>query len=410
MAVNEPHSSAAIVTVGSELVSGLNLDTNTREIALALTAHDYSVVETTSVADDIDVLASTLARLCAAHAMVVVTGGLGPTHDDITREAAARALGVGFSRSPELVKLLEPWVLRHTEPDAASQIFRQADVLDGARVITAVKGTAPGQMIPTPRGMLVLLPGPPSEMRPMLDVLTEGRSRSAERRVLRCTRISESDAQVKASRVVDQYSGITLGVLASPSDVRIVLTDSGAGSTALANVADLTADEIGRACYSRDGSSLAAVVLGRADRTGMSIGTAESCTGGAISAEITSIPGSSVSFTGSVITYSNEMKTRLLGVSDETLKSWGAVSEQTARAMAQGARDRLGCDIALAVTGIAGPGGGTSDKPVGTVWFGIATPHDVRTELVHIRGDRDLVRRRATMIGLDLLRQALGGY
>jgi nicotinamide-nucleotide amidase len=407
--LGEKRLSAAVVTVGSELVSGLQLDTNTREIAATLTAHMYSVVECVSVGDEMEILTSTLGRLCGAYPMVVVTGGLGPTHDDITRQAAAAAMGISMTSSADLVTDLRNRGWRHLDPEAASQVYRQADVLDGARVIPAVTGTAPGQMVPTPAGVLVLLPGPPSEMRPMLEMLGEGRTAATPSRILRCSGISESDAQVIASRVVASHPGVGMGVLASPGDVRVVLTDTDAGPVELDKAATSVADEIGWACYSTDGAALAEVVLRLARNAGVKLGTAESCTGGLIAAELTSVPGSSASFSGSVVTYSNRSKVDILGVPEAVLADWGAVSEQTATSMALNARTTIGCDVSLAVTGIAGPDGGTPDKPVGTVWFCLASSNETVTKMVRIPGNRELVRLRATSMGLDMMRRELGG-
>ena len=398
----------AVVTVGTELVRGLAVDTNTAEIAHALLGAGVDVLETASVGDDEVLLGEVLARLTAAYDLVVVTGGLGPTHDDITRQAAARALGATLSRQDSLVAILRVAAGRHGDARAAEQVYAQADVLEGARVLPAVVGTAPGQVVPTPRGSLVLLPGPPREMRPLLaSLVSEWGSGAAAPAVLRCHGLSESDLQMAAQDVLDGRPDIELTVLARPGDVQVVLFDRGAGAAALAEAARDVAESIGEACYSTDGASLPEVVVALARGRGLALATAESCTGGLVGGAITSVPGASDVYAGGVVAYSNETKTALLGVDPALVEVLGAVSDAVAMAMAAGARDALGADLAVAVTGVAGPGGGTDAKPVGTVWFAVAGPDGTRAEMRCFPGDRETVRARSVMTALDLLRRAL---
>jgi nicotinamide-nucleotide amidase len=399
---------AAIVTVGTELVRGLSVDTNTSEIARVLLAAGVDVREAVSVPDDEDVLTAHLARCTAAYDLVVVTGGLGPTHDDVTRQAAARALGLGLRRDNGIAAGLMAAAARHADPRAAEQVYRQADVIDGATVLPAVRGTAPGQVVPTPRGTLVLLPGPPREMRPLLgQAVASWGATTAEPEVLRCAGIPESDLQFAAQDVLGERTDIELTVLAKPGDVRVVLFDRGAGADGLRSAADSIAARVGEACYSTDGSSLAEVVLARARAAGWRIATAESCTGGLLGGAITEVAGSSDVYAGGAITYSNEMKSTLLGVDPALVQTFGAVSDAVAKAMAAGARHVAGADLAVSVTGVAGPGGGTEAKPVGTVWFGISGPAGVTATMARFPGDRQAVRERAVTTALDLLRRAL---
>ncbi|PKQ38742.1 MAG: hypothetical protein CVT59_01250 [Actinobacteria bacterium HGW-Actinobacteria-1] len=398
---------AAIITVGTELVTGQRLDTNGAEIAAALLASNLDVIEMLSVADDVDRLATHLARLTAECAVVVVTGGLGPTHDDITREAASRALKRPLVRDDEIVRSLSGIVARHKEPDAAEHILTQADVIDGATVIMPTTGTAPGQVVPTPGGVLVLLPGPPSEMRPMLTSFlgTAHRARPPVR--LRSTGITESDAQIAAQRVLSDAPGVGLTVLAAPADVEVVLFDEGAGPFELERLGALIRAELGDVCYSADGSSLGETVLALARERHARLACAESCTGGKIAAALTDVPGASDVFEGGVVSYSNELKSGVLDVPAGLLAQFGAVSEQAALAMASGVAALTHAEFAVATTGIAGPGGGTADKPVGLVWFGLQTPSGTSAVRREFFGDRAGVRTRATMFALDLLRRAL---
>jgi nicotinamide-nucleotide amidase len=403
------HPEAAIVVVGTELVAGARADTNGAEVAQSLAASGYLPLRREVLPDDTEILAERIRELVGEHDLVVVTGGLGPTHDDVTREAAAAALGVTLESDTSLVPRLRSVAARHEVPDAVRQVMRQADVLAGARVLAPTTGTAPGQLIATSRGHLLLLPGPPHEMRPMLaDALTVLRQGEREApRVLGCVGIPESDAQVTALAALESHPGVGLTVLARPALVDIVLFDDGAGTTGLASAASDIIEALGDSCYATDGSSLAQVVIASASERGLTIATAESCTGGMIAAELTSVPGASSVFIGALVTYADVLKVRLLGVPDETLEREGAVSSETARAMAAGVRQVTGADVALAVTGIAGPGGGTAVKPVGTVWFGIANAEGENSAERHLPGDRDVVRTRATVTGLDLLRRSI---
>lgn len=405
--MDAPHT-AAIVTIGTELMRGLAVDTNTAEIAQALFAAGVEVLESVSVGDDEAALTAHLARCSAAYDLVVVTGGLGPTHDDVTRQAAARALGLSMTRDESLELGLRAAAARHTDPRAAKQVFRQADVLDGATILPAVRGTAPGQVVPTPRGSLVLLPGPPREMRPLLaSVISSWNGQAAPPSMLRCTGMPESDLQFAAQDVLGTRTDIELTVLARPGDVRVVLFDRGAGAEELARAQRLIAERVGEACYSTDGSSLAEVVLARARAARLTVATAESCTGGLVGGALTAIDRASDAYVGGAITYSNDMKTTLVGVDPTLIETFGAVSDAVARAMAAGIQHVAGADVAVAVTGVAGPSGGSAEKPVGTVWFGIAGPEGVRAELRRFPGDRDAVREQSVMFALDLLRRAL---
>jgi nicotinamide-nucleotide amidase len=405
--VSAPRS-AAIVTVGTELLRGLSVDTNTSDIAQALGAVGVEVGEAVSVADDAAALAAHLRRCSAAYDLVVVTGGLGPTHDDVTREAAAAALGLGMARDPRIEAGLRSVAARNSDPRAAEQTYTQADVLEGARVLDAIRGTAPGQVVPTPRGELVLRPGPPREMRPLLDVYLAGwPDAAAAPVVLRCSGLGESDLQMAAQDVLQGRTDVELTVLAAPGEVKVVLFDRGAGAAGLAEAGAAIAGMVGEACYSTDGRSLAQVVLDRARTAGMRLATAESCTGGLVAAALTEVPGASAAFLGGAVTYSDEMKTTILGVDPTLIATFGAVSDVVAREMACGARDVSGADLAVSVTGIAGPDGGSAEKPVGTVWFGIAGPDGVRAEHRRFSGDRHTVRERSVATALDLLRRAL---
>lgn len=397
---------AAILTVGTELVTGLRVDTNTARIAAECVASGCRVTEAVAVADDVDAIARSIARLTNENEIVIVTGGLGPTHDDLTREAASRALGLPLRPDPAIAERLEAVAARHEEGAAREQVLRQALVLEGARILEPTTGTAPGQVVRSGGCTLVLLPGPPVEMLPMLrEVLGTVRG-AAEPVVLKCARIAESDAQVRAQSALAAHPGVDLVVLASPALVDVVLMDAGAERDGLVSAAHAVALALGEACYSMDGASLPEAVVRLARMMFRSLATAESCTGGMVASAITDVPGASDVFVGGVVAYSNTLKTALLAVPETTLASHGAVSRETAEAMAVGAT-RLGADFGVATTGIAGPSGGTPEKPVGLVWVAIAGPDGVEAHELRLHGDRAGVRQRATIHALDLLRLRL---
>ncbi len=416
---------AAIVTIGTELVHGLRVDTNTAEIARLLAPRGLRVIETLSVGDDTHLLADELRRLVSCRDLVITTGGLGPTHDDITREAAALALGVQLVDDERLIGMLRPVQQRHSSPAAVEQILSQAQVLPGAEIIDFATGTAPGLVVRTPQGgTLALLPGPPSEMRPMLDILLERYEVVlTEPRHLGVVGLSESDAQVRVGHAIADVAGVGFTILARPGDVRVILTDAGGGTANLDQAVGLAIHALADHCYATDESTLAEVVVREATRLHQTIAVAESCTGGMVAAALTDVPGASQVFVGGVVSYSDQAKMDLLGVEPTLLERHGAVSAECAEVMAIGAYEAFGQpDIVVSVTGIAGPGGGSADKPVGTVWFGVLSARNMPTGVtfppttpaIQFRrdlpgADRQAVRARATSIALDCLRRVLLG-
>jgi nicotinamide-nucleotide amidase len=397
--------------VGSELTEGLRVDTNTAEIARDLQRYGFRVAEAVSLGDDVAAVSDSLRRLTRRYSLVVTTGGLGPTHDDVTRDAVSAALGIGLVADSGLTAFLQPFLSRHSDPGAAAQILSQALVLEGAEILPPTTGTAAGQVVPTEGGFLVLLPGPPREMRPMLASWLERFSSERAAVVdMGVTGLPESDVQLAAQRALAGRTGIGLTVLARPGDVRILLLDEGAGETGLAEARTAVAEEVGAACYSYTGESLAESVVRVCVSAGLTLAAAESCTGGMVCSAITDVPGSSSVLLGGVVAYANSAKIELLSVPPGLLEQCGAVSERTALAMAEGARMRFGADVAVSTTGIAGPDGGTAEKPVGLVWLAVATAGGARAwEMRMSAGDRYAVRARATARALDLVRRSILG-
>jgi len=414
---------AWIIAVGSELLTPFRVDTNSLLITDRLNAIGFKVSQKSVVGDDADSLATLLTRALASVDLVVCTGGLGPTADDVTRDAVSRALGVPLDLDAEILAGIEARFVRRGMVMSAIN-RRQALVPYGAVVLENVNGTAPGLWLePTlsVQGRLVLLPGPPREMTPMLEALVRERLAPLTgggglfRRVLKITGRSESDVDAVAQPIYGPWRArpvpIETTILAVFGQVELHLT-AAAGSRADAHEAlDAAVGELvaglGPSVYSVDGRTLEAVVGDLLRASGATVAAAESCTGGLVMSRLTDVPGSSDYVEGGVVCYSNRSKTEWVGVPDALIAEHGAVSEPVARAMAEGVRHRAGSTIGIGVTGIAGPGGGTPDKPVGTVCIAVLMHDDVRVRTVRLIGNREQVKYQSAQAALNLLRLML---
>ena len=419
-----------LLTVGTELLLGFTVDTNAAVAGRALAAAGIRLTRRSTVGDDAAAVREAVGAALDRAGTVIVTGGLGPTPDDLTREAVAALFGRALVRDPAIVSAMEERFTRLGRGPMPDANRRQADVPSGATVLPNRWGTAPGLWLEDERGRLaVLLPGVPAEMRGLLEQeviprLTGRRQRTDAQphggtevivsRQLRTTGISESalaDRVGDATRLLGEH--VTLAWLPGPEGTDLRLTAWGlpadAANAALAKAAAVLRPLVGAHCYGEDDADLAALILGELERRKAHLAVAESCTGGLLSGRLTAIPGSSRVFLGGVVAYDNEVKLGLLGVSADTIAAHGAVSEEVVRQMASGVARTFGADVALAVTGIAGPDGGTADKPVGTVWIGSLLGGQVRAFRYVFPGERDVVRRRAAQAALDVLRRALDG-
>lgn len=406
-------ASAEIITIGTELLLGQLVDTNTAIIAGALAEIGIDVYRETSVGDNEARIAQAVSEALERADAVICAGGLGPTVDDLTREAVATATGRPLELDQAVVEDLRAFFTslgRQMSPNNA----RQAMFPKGAEVLENPNGTAPGFALTVGEKMIVVMPGPPREMEPMLreHVLpllarTFGSRFTIVTRVLRTTGVSESEVD---ARIADLFrSGVnpSIAVLAHVGEVHVKITaKASTRETARALIDQMEAEirhRLGDCIFSSDGSSLPEA-LGRELRAGRwSIATAESCTGGLISSMITAVAGASDYYRGGVVAYSNEAKTNLLDVAAELIELNGAVSEEVASAMAVGAKVALRADISIAITGIAGPDGGTDEKPVGLVYIALAgVDGDLQTRRLRIPGNRDGVMRRAALAALML--------
>ena len=408
---------AAVVAVGDELLSG-RVDLNSSVIARALLEIGFETRRTVVVGDDRRELARLFGELCSEHGVVVVTGGLGPTLDDVTREAAADAAGVPLERSEDVAAALREWFAGRDLPFAAAN-ERQALFPAGCQVMPNRLGTAPGFRVWIEGGTLAALPGPPREMRDMLQReltpwlrSTCGDAGGIAHHDFHLAGVSESEFADRVGNWMDRGANPRMNVLSHTGVLEVALraeAESTGGARALLEARCAAFRErFGPEVFSEGEPGLAGALGRRLIEDDLSIATAESCTGGLVAKLLTDVPGISAVFREGFVTYSNEAKTRRLGVAPELLERHGAVSGETAAAMAEGAARESGARIALGLTGIAGPGGGTAEKPVGLVWFGLSVEGRTRVREVRFPPvDRESIRLFAAHAGLDLVRRNL---
>ncbi len=407
---------AEILAVGSELLTPLRSDTNALWLTERLLEAGIEVGARTTVADDAALLESAFRAALSRADVVLATGGLGPTEDDLTREAAAAALGRGLQRKVELVEQLKARFARFGRVMSPVN-EKQADLIDGARALPNARGTAPGQLVEEGPRLLALLPGPPGEMQPMVleQVLPELRRRSGgallRTRVLRIASMGESDVDAALAPVYKTFRNPRTTILSGAGQVELHLVAEGRSEAELeARLEELAAalrERLPGRIYSEDGRELPEVVAGLLRERGLRLALAESCTGGLAAARLTSVPGASHFLERGFVTYSNAAKSELLGVAPGLIAEHGAVSEPVARAMAEGALQRAGVQVGAAVTGVAGPDGGTAEKPVGTVYLALAGALGPRLRRAHFPGDRERVRQQSVQALLEMLRRAL---
>lgn len=409
---------AEVLAVGSELLTADFQDTNSLHLAGRLASIGLEFSFKTIVGDDDRDLAAAVRTALSRSRLVIAIGGLGPTEDDRTREAFARALGRRLVFHPEILRTIKARFRRHGWAFPPSN-RKQALIMRGAEPLANPNGTAPGQWLETGRRIVVLLPGPPHELKPMFEdfVLPRLRRRSAgavARRVLKLTGLGES---LMESRIAGVYRslppGVTLTTLASPGDLAIHIIARGEARRGTpGRKIDLVEKAligcVGDFVYSRDGKSLPEVVGAGLLARGETLSAAESCTGGLLGHRVTGVPGSSGYFLGSVVAYANRLKEDFLGVPRSRLVRGGAVSPGVAAAMAEGIRERTRTTYGLGLTGVAGPGGGTARKPVGLVYIALADPEGVVVVKSLFSGGREHVKYQATQKALDLLRRKLG--
>jgi nicotinamide-nucleotide amidase len=415
----DPLSHVELVTIGDELLLGFTIDTNAAHLARHLAAIGVAIVRRTTVGDDAAQIAQAVREGLDRAGAVITTGGLGPTSDDLTKPAIAAIFGREMVLDEEhLVWMEQRWKQRFDKPLPAAN-RQQAMIPAGARKLTNNHGSAPGIWLEDERGRWVaMLPGVPREMRGMLDdtLLPMLRERVAGGSVvrsltLRTTSVGESLLADRIAAMGGGSLGVSLAYLPSAPGVDLRLTVRATSVTAadviLVGAAVRLRQVLGEAIYGEQETDLAAVVLDLCRARHLTIGVAESCTGGLLGGRLTSIPGSSDVVLGGVIAYSDEIKQSLLGIDPTLIWTYGAVSEQVVKQMAAGVRRATGATLGLAITGVAGPAGGTPEKPVGTVWMCVDLEGTVHAQLFKLWGDREEIRYRAVQAILDVTRRRL---
>jgi nicotinamide-nucleotide amidase len=408
---------AEIIAIGSELLTAQHTDTNSLVVTEHLNQLGVEVVEKHVIGDDRSRLIEAIRTAVERSHIVILIGGLGPTEDDVTREAAAAALGRKLVLSFEQESILLNRFRQFNRPMAKNNL-RQAYLLEDAEAMPNPHGTAPGQFLSTHRGALAMLPGPPRELQPMVVNELTPRLRPCvpphviRVRTFRITGIGESDLDALIAPVYKKYTNPITTILSSPGDLSVYLRAQAdtvqQADTLLRDIGDRIAELLGDRIYTDNPDEPLEGVIGRLlRRDRATVSAAESCTGGMIAMRLTEQAGSSDYFLSGYVTYSDAQKQDILGVPKNMIDKYGAVSENAAAAMAEGARRRSGSTYALSATGYAGPSGGTDYDPVGTVYLGVASPAGTRVVRVRYGGDRYRTRMLATQSALDLLRKTL---
>lgn len=409
-----------IIAVGSEMLTPFRQDTNSLYVTERLNEVGVTVAFKSIVGDRRKDLVSAIRTALGRADVIVLMGGLGPTEDDLTREAAAEALGLKLKRDAQQVAALHARAATWRMPMPDNNL-KQADVIAGAVVLPNPNGSAPGQWLDVThdgyRKLIMLIPGPPNECRPLFDseCLTRLRellpARHIAKRTLKAAMIPESQADKLLAPIYTTYRDIETTILAHAGDIQLTLLCAKASREEAEDRVEELAGKLEEALddwlYSSEGESLEQIVLYYLGLRQSTLAVAESCTGGLVAQRITSVPGASRSFLGGAVVYSDPLKTAFANVPPELIARYGAVSPEAAAAMAEGIRKRTGATLGLGVTGIAGPTGGTENKPVGLVYFAVSDAQSTESYDRTFRGDRDRVRQWAAQQALDLIRRKL---
>lgn len=411
---------AEIIAVGSELLTPFRTDTNSLFLTEQLNQLGVEVVFKAIVGDDLRHLTAAAEHALFRSEIIIVTGGLGPTEDDLTREAMAAALGVGLLRNEQVLERIEQrfaargWKM-------SSNNAKQADVLEGAVVLQNTNGTAPGQWLcgrfDGRERIVILLPGPPHEMKALFEEQCRDLLRAKlpaafiATRVLKIAMLGESHVDARVAPIYKRFADVQTTILAGAGEIQLHFKSRAetmeAAQARVDEVADAVEEELDDAVYSRNGESLEQIVGYWLQMRNATLATAESCTGGLLAERITSVGGSSRYFSGGAVVYSNALKTELAGVPASMIERHGAVSREVAAALAEGIRYRCEATLGVGITGVAGPTGGSAEKPVGLVFHALAS--DSGTEVIerNFPGDRKRIRTFASTLALDMIRKKL---
>jgi nicotinamide-nucleotide amidase len=405
---------AEIIAVGSELLTPDRVDTNSLFLTAQLNRLGIEVTRKTVVGDELPALRDAFAAAMERVELVIASGGLGPTEDDRTREAVADLLGRKLARDPAVMSKIEARFRQIGRPMSEVNA-RQALVPEGATVLENDRGTAPGLWLEARGHIVILLPGPPHELKAMFSAQVESRLARLSTgvrllaRELRVAGMGESDVDQRIAPIYTRYDDVQTTILTAPGEIQVHLRAWSADATAAENLLRQLQESIvlalGEAVFTTAGESMEEVVARELTLQQATIATAESCTGGLLAERLTRISGSSAYFLGGVVSYSNALKSAWVDVPAEIIESRGAVSAEVAIALADGIRRRTGSTLGVGITGIAGPNGGTPEKPVGTVHVAIADAAGSKERSVRYPGERDRIRWQASQTALDLVRR-----
>jgi nicotinamide-nucleotide amidase len=405
---------AEIIAVGSELLTPDRVDTNSLFLTAQLNRLGIEVTRKTVVGDELAALRNAFDESAKRVELIIASGGLGPTEDDRTRDAVADLLGRKLSRDPAVMRMIEAR-FRKIGRVMSEVNARQAMVPEGATVLENDRGTAPGLWLESNGRIVILLPGPPHELKAMFSAQVQPRlARLATGvrlvgRELRVAGMGESDVDQRIAPIYTRYSDVQTTILTAPGEIQIHLrtwsNDTPAAERLLQGIQESIVFALGEAVFTTAGESMEEVVARELTMRHATIATAESCTGGLLAERLTSISGSSAYFLGGVVSYSNTLKSAWVDVPAEIIESRGAVSSEVAVALADGIRRRTGATLGVGITGVAGPTGGTPEKPVGTVHVAIADASGSKERGVHYPGERDRIRWQASQTALDLVRR-----
>jgi len=411
---------AEIIAVGSEMLTPFRMDTNSLYLTEQLNLLGVDVIFKSVVGDDLRRLVATAQHGLFRSDILIFSGGLGPTEDDLTREAVAEALGLSLRRDPEILTRLEQRFADRGWKMSPNNV-KQSDVLEGATALPNPNGTAPGQWLSGEfdgrEHIIVLLPGPPHELKAMFEAEVRERLRAKVPpaflavRTLKIAMLGESAVDARVAPIYKRYADVDTTILAGAGEIELHFKTRAASQDAaqrrVNEVAGVVEDELDDAVYSRNGESLEQIVGYWLQMRASTVAVAESCTGGLLAERLTSVSGSSRYFLGAAVVYSNTLKTEFAGVPAEMIERHGAVSREVAAALAEGIRYRCESTLGVGITGVAGPNGGTPEKPVGLVFHALAG--STGTEVVQrtFPGDRKRIRRFASTMALDMVRKKL---
>lgn len=405
---------AEIIAVGSELLTPDRVDTNSLFLTARLNQLGIEVTRKAIVGDDLAPLRNAFEEAAKRVELIIASGGLGPTEDDRTRDAVADLLGRKLSRDPAVMSKIEAR-FRQLGRKMSEVNARQAMVPEGATVLENDRGTAPGLWLESGGRIVILLPGPPHELKAMFAAQVEPRLARLSMgvrlvaRELRVAGMGESDVDQRIAPIYTRHSDVQTTILTAPGEIQIHLrawaTDTAAAERQLQGIQESIVLALGETVFTTQGESMEEVVARELTMHQATIATAESCTGGLLAERLTRISGSSAYFLGGVVSYSNTLKSAWVDVPAEVIESRGAVSSEVAVALADGIRRRTGATLGVGITGVAGPTGGTPEKPVGTVHVAIADASGSKERGVHYPGERDRIRWQASQTALDLVRR-----